>query len=116
MPCGIYHVGASRDGVDITHEMFGNYHRGRYLVTYPGIHFDVTQYAPLVPGAEHWFDVQGRFPPSDSAPQTIESIESGPFETVGELLDTVRLNNKTLREIFDTEYDDGDVCCGMFDG
>jgi len=116
MPCGIYYAGASCDGQDITHEIFGNYRRGQYLVMYPNISFDVTQYAPLVPGAEHWFDVQGRFPESDSVPQTVETIESGPFQTVGELLDTVRLNNKTLREIFDTEYDDGAVCCGMFDG
>jgi len=82
----------------------------------PYISFDVTHYAPLVPGAMHWFDVQGRFPPSDGEPQTVESIEHGPFETVGELLDAVRLNYKTLREIFDTEYDDGAVCWEMFDG
>lgn len=118
MPCGIHYVGATRDGQDITQEIFGNYRRGRYLSMYPSISFDVTQYAPLVPGAMHWYDVQGRFPPSDGDGelQIVESIEHGPFETVGELLDTVRLNYKTLREIFDTEYDDGAVCCGMFDG
>jgi hypothetical protein len=105
LPCGIYYGGRVKGVIE-----------GRYLVMSPGIHFDITPYAPVVPGAEHWFDVQGRFPPSDSVPQTIESIESGPFKTDGELLDTVWLNNKSLREIFDTEYDDGAVCCGMFDG
>jgi hypothetical protein len=116
MPCGIYYVGATRDGQDITPDIFGNYRKGRYLVMYPSISFDVTQYGPLVPGAEHWFDAQGRFPSFDSVPQIIDMIECGPFQTDGELLDTVRLNKKTLREIFDTEYDDGAVCCGMFDG
>ncbi|WML67922.1 MAG: hypothetical protein METHP_01490 [Methanoregula sp. SKADARSKE-2] len=106
MPCGIYYAGGERD---TTHRA------GRYISMYPSISFDVTQYAPLVPLAKHWYDVQGRFPP-DGEPQTVEAIESGPFQTVGELLDTVQLNYKTLREIFDTEYDDGAVCCGMFDG
>ena len=119
MPCGIHYVGAIRDGQDITAEIFGNYLRGRYLVMYRGGNFDPRQYAPTIPGAEHWFDAQyrlGIFSSPKGITNTVEKIESGPFKTVGELLDTVRLNSKTLREIFDTEYDDGAVCCGMFDG
>lgn len=93
-----------------------NYPLGVYLYLYPPVSFDVTKYAPATPGATPWWEIF-----NFSAGENIVTM-IGPFETVGKLLDSVRLGNKklekkTLREIFDTEYDDGDgVFCGTFDG
>jgi hypothetical protein len=84
---------------------------GRYLRIASGVLYDVTQYAPVVPGAEYWYNRIGEV---DNAKTPI--IWMGPFVTDGELLDKTGFNGKTLREIFDTEYDDGEVCCGMFTG
>jgi len=86
-----------------------------------GVQFDPSQYAPKNPEAGHWFAASwdlGIFSPSRVW------VSSGPFRTDSELLDTVRFNyevngeviRKTLRELFDTEYDDGEVFCGMFEG
>lgn len=87
---------------------------------WPANRFDVTRYAPMVPGAEHWYyDValkQDIFSLQDGETTAVGTIDCGLFKTNGELLDTVRLNGKTLREIFDTEYDDGAVCSAAFDG
>jgi len=108
MPCGIYTSGKEKRTVD-----------GRYITIWPCNMFDVTQYAPTIPGAEQWFHAQNRlgiFSWPKEVTQMVETIQIGPFKTDAALLDTVHLNNKTLREIFDTEYDDGAVCCGMFDG
>jgi hypothetical protein len=90
---------------------------GRYILLLPAIRFDVTSYAPTVPGAEHWLkagerqDIFMRHESSDCV-----DVEIGPFKTDGELLDSVKFNGKTLREIFDTEYDDGEIFCGEFEG
>jgi len=111
MPCGIYHSGVDGRPPHPTD--------GRYICMWPSVQYDVTQYAPVVPGAEHWFDAHGSlgiFSWPTGVPKTVEIIGSGPFKTDGALLDTVLINGKRLREIFDTEYDDGEVFCGMFDG
>ncbi|WML67909.1 MAG: hypothetical protein METHP_01477 [Methanoregula sp. SKADARSKE-2] len=92
----------------------------RCFTIWPARRFDVTQYAPVVPGAEHWFYDAARkqdiFSLQDGETTAVGTIECGMFKTDGELLDCVQLNNKTLREIFDTEYDDGAVCSAAFDG
>jgi hypothetical protein len=76
-----------------------------------GVRYDVTQYAPLVPGADYWYD---QFDLVENAKTPL--LWMGPYATVGELLDKTGFDGKPLREIFDTEYDDGAVCCGVFDG
>ena len=84
---------------------------GKYLRIESGVLHDVTQYAPTTPGAEHWFTHHGLV-----ANAKTPVIWMGPFETIGILLDKTGFDGKSLREIFDTEYDDGAVCCGVFDG
>jgi hypothetical protein len=76
-----------------------------------GVRYDVTEYAPLMPGAGYWYD---HFALVENAKTPI--LWLGPYATIGELLDKTGFDGKTLREIFDTEYDDGAVCCGTFDG
>jgi hypothetical protein len=39
------------------------------------------------------------------------SITLGPYASVGELLDRIRFGEKTLRELFDTKYDDSATLC-----
>ena len=86
---------------------------GRYLRILAGIQYDVARYAPLSPNAEHWItDMPGYY----DTELTPNNIIIGPFQTVGGLLDTIQFGGKTLREIFDDEYNDGDVLCGIFDG
>ena len=111
--------------------------RGFFLEVSVGFQFDVSQCAPCVPGAEHWFDVvfrESEYPDCKNCVNAckierkqecnnepcpvcpISYMWLGPYLTVGKLLDGVNFGGKTLREIFDTEYDDGKVLCGMFTG
>jgi hypothetical protein len=71
--------------------------------------FDVAPYSPLTPGAEHWTHDFLKV-----TEHSEESIKLGPYATMGELLDGIRFGEKTLREIFDTEYDDATTLCGCF--
>jgi len=120
-PCGIFHKGNP-----------GEPGFGRYISIAMDQQFDPTHYAPSRAGEKLWSDAffernlwnnrswlgtddirhVERIVPSDH----VRYLDIGPFNTIGELLDTVQLNNRTLREIFDTEYDDGAVLCGQFDG
>jgi len=117
IPCQIYYSGTD----------YPQPTDGRYISLLHGVRFDPSQYAPTIPGAKHWFDVSWNLDVFDTyqppvgcgCPVPREGavrIAVGPFKTDGALLDTIRLNDKTLREIFDTEYDDGVVFCGMFEG
>lgn len=106
--------------------------KGRYISIRMDQQFDPTHYAPSRAGEKLWSDAffernlwnnrswlgtddirhVERIVPSDH----VRYLDIGPFNSIGELLDTVQLNDRTLREIFDTEYDDGAVLCGQFDG
>jgi hypothetical protein len=86
---------------------------GRYLRILAGIQYDVTRYAPLSLNAKHWITNMPGYYDTELTPN---NIIIGPFQTVGGLLDTIQFGGKTLREIFDTEYNDGDVLCGIFEG
>jgi hypothetical protein len=88
------------------------FQNGLYLHWYPHFEIDVTQWEPLNPGAKHWFSGQPSYTPESRAREGW----AGPFATIGELLDKTGFGNKTLREIIDTEYDDGVVLCGLFVG
>jgi hypothetical protein len=99
----------------------------RHFSALHGVRFDPSGYAPNTPGAPHWFDESQRLGAFSCQPEDAPDrvwISSGPFRTDAELLDTVVVTyatprgvvRKTLREIFDTEYDDGEVFCGMFEG
>ena len=85
--------------------------QGIHLRVASGVLYDVTQYAPTVPGGDYWYRHIGLV---ENAKTPI--LWMGPYVTVGELLDKTGFDSKTLREIFDTDYDDGAVCCGDFDG
>ena len=120
-PCGIFHKG--------NHGEPGS---GRYFSIAMDRQFDPTHYAPSRPGEKHWYEAffksnlwnyRSWLGPDDIRhverivpSEHVRYLDIGPFNTDGELLDTVQLNGKTLREIFDTEYDGGAVLCGQFDG
>jgi len=110
IPCMVYYYGGHRSGSDP---------EGWYIYIRMDMQFDPTHYAPERRGEKRWsraFYEQGLvnydIPPDIP---NVKYITFGPFKTVGELLDTVRLNDKTLRVLFDTEYDDRNVLCGDFD-
>lgn len=97
-PCYIAEWDRAPNGVD----------REYYMTLSFGKQYDVASYAPVTPGAEHWTHrfIQVTGNGSD--------ITVGPYATIGELLDRILVGGKTLREIFDTEYDDGPILCGWF--
>ena len=112
MPCAIFSSGQNPE------DPFA--FDGRYVFIRTDFSFDPTQYAPSRRGEKHWYrageDLRiWDFGMPDET-KNVRIIKIGPFKTDGELLDMVRLNGKTLRELFDTEYDDRDVLCGEFDG
>ncbi len=115
-PCKIYRSG-HRSGPDPKDPFV---YDGRYFCIWMDNLFDPTRYAPSRRGEKHWSMAGFELGIWDFAvsndPANIRYTEIGPFKTDGELLDTIRLNDKTLRELFDTEYDDRDVLCGEFDG
>jgi len=71
--------------------------------------YDITPYAPTNPEAEHWTHDFLRATSNGNS-----SIILGPYATIGELLDRIRFEEKSLRELFDTEYDDATTLCGCF--
>jgi hypothetical protein len=104
MPCYIYYSG--EHGKPRSSD-------GRYIRIVTQQLFDVTPYAPLTPAAEHWVN---HIPGYYWDETTSNQIVIGPFKKDSDLLDTVAFDRKKLREIFDTEYDDGAVLCGVFEG
>jgi hypothetical protein len=112
IPCGIFSSGQNpEDPFDFD---------GRYVFIRADTSFDPTLYSPSRPAEKPWFRagedqrIWDFSIPDDT--KGVRILKIGPFKTDGELLDTVRFNGKTLRELFDTEYDDREVLCGEFDG
>jgi len=98
-PCYIGEWDIAPNGID----------REYYITLSFGEQYDIASYAPVTSGAEHWTEAFLRITNNSKA-----SITLGPYATMGELLDRIRFGEKTLREIFNTEYDDGEVLCGCF--
>lgn len=86
---------------DVTHYHL-SYEAAR--LTEPPVYWDITPY---------WQDIlyEVCVHPKEKRPPT---IRMGPFKNVSELLDVVQLNDKTIRTIFDTEYDDGSNLIGCY--
>jgi hypothetical protein len=98
-PCYIGEWGRAPNGID----------REYYMTISFSEQYDVTPYAPSTPGAEHWTHDFLRITNNSKA-----SITLGPYASMGELIDRIRFGEKTLRELFDTEYDDATTLCGCF--
>jgi hypothetical protein len=99
---------------------------GFTITLYPAVTFDVTHYRLSYEAARltephlywditpYWQDILYEVCVHPKGKRTASPIQIGPFKNVSELLDIVQLNDKTIRTIFDTEYDDGPNLIGCY--